>query len=323
MAAFRAGSQAHSRPSSPTRMGARISRIALFSRRLVAVAVLAALAVACDRPPPHGAANGVGVVDDAGDTVGLARPAERIVSLAPAFTELLFALGAGDRVVGRTEWCDFPAAARAVPSVGDGLAPNVEAIVARRPDLVLVYRSGANGEAVARLRSLGIPVAQFRPDGLGDFARTATGVGQLLGLADSAAALVARLEAGLAAARVDPVREPLRVVVLAGESPPIVIGHGSYLSELVELAGAGNAFADVPQGSAVVSLEAIAARDPDLVVVLGPEPPAAFRRPEWRVVRAVREGRVIVLDGSEYGRPSPRAPEAARAMAARFAAAGP
>ncbi|MGH7585640.1 MAG: ABC transporter substrate-binding protein [Gemmatimonadales bacterium] len=320
MAAFRAGMQAHSRPSLPTRMGARISRIAALSRRLVAVAALAALAAGCDRAPASG---GFRVVDDAGDTVALASPAERIVSLAPAFTELLFALGAGDRVVGRTEWCDWPAAARAVPGVGDGLAPNVEAIVARRPDLVLVYRSGANGEAVARLRSLGIPVAQFRPDGLGDFARTATGVGQLLGLTDSAGALVARLEAGLAAARVDTVREPLRVVMIAGDSPPIVIGRGSYLSELVQLAGAGNAFADVSQGSAVVSLEAIAARDPDLVLVLGSEPPAAFRRPEWRVVRAVREGRVVVLDGSEYGRPSPRAPEAARAIAARFAAVGP
>jgi ABC-type Fe3+-hydroxamate transport system substrate-binding protein len=72
-----------------------------------------------------------------------------------------------------------------------------------------------------------------------------------------------------------------------------------------------------------VSLEAIAARDPDLVVVLGSEPPPAFRRPEWQVVRAVREGRVVVLDGSEYGRPSPRAPAAARAIAARFAAVGP
>ncbi|HJS48671.1 MAG TPA: helical backbone metal receptor, partial [Gemmatimonadales bacterium] len=83
------------------------------------------------------------VVDDAGDTVALARPAARVVSLLPTFTELAFALGAGDAVVGRTTWCDWPAAAAAVPSVGDGLAPNVEAIVARRPDLVLVYRAGA------------------------------------------------------------------------------------------------------------------------------------------------------------------------------------
>jgi ABC-type Fe3+-hydroxamate transport system substrate-binding protein len=300
-------------------MGARISRIAALAHRFVATVVMAA-AAACDRAPAGG---GLQVVDDAGDTVALARPAERVVSLAPAFTELLFALGAGDRVVGRTEWCDWPAAALAVPSVGDGLAPNVEAIVARRPDLVLVYRSGANGEAVARLRALGIPVAQFRPDGLGDFGRSAIGVGQLLGLPDSAAALVARLEAGLASARVEPPREPLRVVVVAGDSPPIVIGRGSYLSELVQLAGAGNAFADVPGGSAVVSLEAIAARDPDLVVVLGAAPPAAFRRPEWRVVRAVREGRVVVLDGSAYGRPSPRSPDAARALANRFAAVGP
>ncbi|MGH7701427.1 MAG: helical backbone metal receptor, partial [Gemmatimonadales bacterium] len=97
----------------------------------------AACGRAGDRPPPP--PGGVTVVDDAGRTVTLAAPARRIVSLLPSFTELLFAMGAGDRLVGRSTWCDFPPAARDIPSVGDGLPPNVEAVAARRPDLVVLY----------------------------------------------------------------------------------------------------------------------------------------------------------------------------------------
>ena len=104
--------------------------------------VLAALVLpACARAPSSGA---IVRMDDWGRTVALAAPARRIVSLAPATTELVFALGLGDRLVGRTRWCDYPPAALRVPDVGDGMGPNVEAVAARRPDLVLLYASPAN-----------------------------------------------------------------------------------------------------------------------------------------------------------------------------------
>lgn len=302
-------------------MGGRIPGIGPRAR-LTAHLVLASLGAACagePAPPPVA----LRVVDDAGDTVALAGPAVRVVSLAPSFTELLFALGAGGAVAGRTTWCDWPVAARAVPSVGDGLAPNVEAIVARGPDLVLVYRAGANEEAVSRLRGLGIPVAQFRTDGLGDVARTARAVGTLIGRGAAGESLAAALADSLAAARAPAPRTPLRAVILVGDQPPIVIGRASYLSEVVDLAGGTNAFADLAAASAPVSLEAIAARDPDVVLVLGTAPPAAFGRPEWQVVRAVREGRVLPLAGSEWDRPGPRSPGAVRRLAARFAELAP
>src|SRR2546425_8512046 len=89
-----------------------------------------------------------------GRTVG--RPAQRIVSLLPSFTEILFAIGAGDRVVGRTQWCDYPPAALAIPSVGDGMPPNVEAVAARKPDLVVLYNSGPNVTAAKQLERIGI-----------------------------------------------------------------------------------------------------------------------------------------------------------------------
>src|SRR2546423_13297014 len=96
------------------------------------------------------------VTDDAGRRVVLAAPARRVVSLLPSFTELLFAIGAGDRLVGRTTWCDYPPEAVRVPSVGDGMPPNVEAVAARHPDLVVLYRSGPNITAAEQLERLGI-----------------------------------------------------------------------------------------------------------------------------------------------------------------------
>jgi ABC-type Fe3+-hydroxamate transport system substrate-binding protein len=301
-------------------MGARISGTDGLSR-LVAPLVLA-LGAACagERAPPRAT---IVITDDAGTLVTLARPAERVVSLAPAFTELLFALGAGDRVVGRTTWCDWPAGAAAVPSVGDGLAPNVEAIVARRPDLVLVWASGANAGAVAQLRGLGLTVAQFRADGLADVGRAARGMGALVGRAGGGDSLAAALVDSLAAARAPARREPLRALVLAGEQPPVAIGPTSFLSELVVLAGGSNVFADLPGPSAPVSLEAVVARDPDVVLVLGDAVPPAFGRPEWRAVRAVREGRVVPLGGSVWNRPGPRSPGAVRTLATRLAELGP
>src|SRR3989442_10936378 len=103
------------------------------------------------------------------------RPAQRGVSLLPSFTELLFAIGAGDRVVGRTQWCDYPPAALAIPSVGDGLPPNIEAVMARRPDLVVLYNAGPNVTAAKQLERAGIHTVLIdlnRLEGLCPRART-------------------------------------------------------------------------------------------------------------------------------------------------------
>src|SRR5256885_1513127 len=103
-----------------------------------------------------------------GRPLARATPARRIVSLSPAITELLYALGAGDRVVGRTTWCDYPPEARAVASVGDGLNPNIEAVSARRPDLVVLYRATLNETAARPLERLGaaaVVLRQGRPGG--------------------------------------------------------------------------------------------------------------------------------------------------------------
>jgi ABC-type Fe3+-hydroxamate transport system substrate-binding protein len=284
--------------------------------RLAAAGVFALLAAAC-RPAPRALA-GAPVADDAGDTVRVVLPAHRIVSLNPAATELLFAIGAGSDVVGRTEWCDYPPAAKAVPSLGDGINPNLEAIVARKPDLVLLYTSGQNAEAVRRLASLGIPALRFRTDSLSDVPRLARVFGRLTRREASADSVARSFEADLAAATVPaPGRRPT-VFLLVWDQPPMTVGRGSFLTELIERAGGENVFADVASSSAPVSIEAVAARNPDVILLLGNEPPAFAERPEWQVVRAVREQRFVRADGSEFSRPSPRAPEAIRRLHAEL-----
>ncbi|MGH7579631.1 MAG: ABC transporter substrate-binding protein, partial [Gemmatimonadales bacterium] len=108
------------------------------------------------------------------------------------------------------------------------------------------------------------------------------------------------------------------VLLLVWEQPPMTIGRGSYLSELVERAGGDNLFADVSTSSAPVSIEAISARDPDLILTTADGPASFVTRPEWQVVPAVRDRRFLAVSGSEYDRPGPRSPRAIRALAARL-----
>lgn len=278
--------------------------------------VVLALA-ACTRPAPP--AGPLVLTDDAGARVTLPGPARRIVSLVPATTELLFALGAGPAVVGRTRWCDHPPEALAVPSVGDGMQPNPEAVLGLRPDLVVIYRSPGNRGAVDRLRALGVPTLEVATDRLADLARAAVLLGRATGRAATADSLNAAVAAELERVTV-PRAHPPSVFILSWSQPAITLGAGSFLSEILTRAGARNVFGDEPRPSFVVSLEAVAERDPDFVLVSGAEEPEWAERPEWQVVRAVRERRFLRVQGSEFNRPSPRVASAVAALARQLQA---
>jgi ABC-type Fe3+-hydroxamate transport system substrate-binding protein len=258
------------------------------------------------------------IVDDAGDTVTVPVTARRIVSLIPATTELLFAVGAGPSVVGRTAWCDYPAAATAVLNLGDGIAPNVEAVLATQPDLVLLYNSAQNAATASRLRALGIAALRLNTDALTDVDRVGRLLGALSGHATQADSMASVFDTALAAATGPPPARAPKVLLLVWEQPPMTIGRGSFLNELVERAGGRNLFADVRSTAGTVSIEAVAARDPDLILTTSAGPVAFAERPEWRTVRAVRERRFLPVTGSEFNRPSPRAPAAIRELARRL-----
>jgi iron complex transport system substrate-binding protein len=289
----------------------------LISVIRVLLSVVAIAVLACRQPAPQ--SHSLVVVDDAGDSVAVRIPATRVVSLIPASTELLFAIGAGPVVVGRSEWCDYPPAATAVPNLGAGINPNVEAVLAARPDLVVLYNSAQHAGVASRLRGLGVPTIRINTDALTDVPRIGALLGRLTGHRREADSVSAVFDTALAAATVD-TRLPDRpkVLLLVWEQPPMTVGRGSFLSELVERAGGENLFADVASSSGQVSIEAVSVRDPDLILTAAAGPAGFATRPEWQAVRAVREKRFLAVSGSRYDRPGPRSPDAIRALTARL-----
>jgi iron complex transport system substrate-binding protein len=284
---------------------------------------VALAAAACARGERATADTGPAVTDDAGRRVTLAAPARRVVSLLPSFTEILFAVGAGDRLVGRTAWCDYPPAALAVPSVGDGMPPNVEAVAARRPDLVVLYKSGPNATAAEQLERLGIRTVLFDLNRLEELGPAARRLGVLTGRRAAGDSLARAMDSLVSQRPESPTPSPKSLVFLVWDNPPIVIGAGSYLDRLAGLAGARNVFHDIATPSAQVSIETIAARNPDFIAMLSDSGlrPGYANRPEWGVVPAVRQGRFLFLPGRLFGRPGPRAAEAVRELRRRLEAA--
>jgi iron complex transport system substrate-binding protein len=283
------------------------------------VLVLGITFVGCraDRAPVAGGA--VAVVDDAGDTLRLQAPARRIVSLIPTTTEILVSGGLADRVVGRTEWCDWPAAAESIPSVGGGFPPNIEAVAARRPDLVVLYHTAGNRLVAVQLESLGIPVLQLRTDRVADVARAARLLEQLTDAAGVLERVARDFERGLAEASNErPTGAPARplVLLLAWPDPTVALGAGAFMSELLDLAGGRNAFGDVASASAPISIEAIVARDPVSVFLADANAAGLLTRPEWHVVRAVRTGQVFTPLEPALTRAGLRAPIAVRRLRA-------
>jgi iron complex transport system substrate-binding protein len=278
--------------------------------------VVALLLLAACAPAPAREHDGTALVDDFGDTLALPAPPQRIVSLNPTTTEILFALGAGSRVVGRTKWDLWPDSARLVPETGDGIRPNVEAVLARRPDLVVLYASADNRPAAERFRSAGIATWAVKVDSIAEFARTVELLGRIIG--DTARARVTRdtvLQALDSVRTATRGRTPITVVWHVWDEPLIVIGGGSYLNELVEIAGGRNVYGETAEPSPQLSMEDLLRRSPDAVLV-GPVGAARLREDAaWRALPAVREGRVLVVDTVLVGRPSVRLGEAARSLA--------
>lgn len=255
--------------------------------------------------------------DDFGDTVTIAQPFSRVVSLNPTTTEALFAMGAGARVIGRSHWDQWPVEAQRLPDLGPGIRPNLEIVLGTRPDLVLLYASADNRPAAARLRAAGIATYATRVDAIEQFRRTTRDLGRLIGDTVAARALIDSVDRALAAVRGRTAALPHPKVLLpTWDSPLIVIGGGSHLSELVEIAGGRNVYADEAAPSPQVAFEDVVRRDPD-VILAGPEGRARIlASPRWRTLRAVREGRVFAYDTMVVGRPSVTLGRAAENLAA-------
>ncbi len=249
--------------------------------------------------------------DDRGAVVRLDAAPRRVVSLAPNLTEIVFLLGKGGVLVGDTRFCDYPPAAALLPKVGGVTDPDVERVVALSPDLVLATMDGNPREKVRALEELGIPCFAVAPQDLRAVLATIERIGALLGDAPRGRAEAERLrhraDEVRAAARAE--RGPLPAVLFVlSTSPIIAAGAGTFLDELVRLAGGRNAAGQLPGRYPRLAVEDLVALRPDLILVAGMTGverfPAEVTR--WKEVPAFRDGAVITLDGDLVTRPGPR-----------------
>jgi iron complex transport system substrate-binding protein len=269
----------------------------------LALALLGLVATVTSASPRATAA--ITVVDDSRTKVVLPHSPRRIVSVTPATTEILFAIGAGPRVVGGTTSDDYPPAARRIARIGDW-TPNYEKVLSVHPDLIVVDDI-AEHDAVARLRSLRQNVLVIHPSTLPAVENDIKLIGRATGCVRGANAVVAAMEKKIrtAAAIAASDHNRPRVLAVAGHDPLFVAGSDTFIDDGIRRAGGINTVADV-HGYAQYSNEAIVARPPD-VILAGPDDARALERsPAFRAVAAVRARRFISIDPALLERPGPR-----------------
>ena len=252
------------------------------------------------------------VKDETGRTVQIPQPVRRIVSLAPSVTETLFALGAGDRLVGDTDFCDYPPEARRKVHIGGPVNPNIEAIAALHPDLVVVTREINRPDSVHSLEHLGMAVYATDPQTVEQVLTSTERLGQLLGAADAGRLLVAKLRM-----RLDQVERRLaglpakNVLMVVWLDPVITVGRNTFLDDALRRAGARSVI-DSPQSWPTIDLEQVVRLQPDYLIISNDNVKQVQRelaelqqRPGWRRLGAVRSRRFIVLSEA-ISHPSPR-----------------
>jgi iron complex transport system substrate-binding protein len=263
---------------------------------------------------------GVRVVDDAGLEVVLDAPAQRIVSLAPHITELLFAAGAGDRLVGVSEFSDYPQAARDVGRIGSGSGLDIEAIIALQPDLVVAWQSGNPAAGIRQLRMLGIPVFISEPRHLGDVPDTLLRLGQLAGTGAEAAVQATaftRRHADLAAQYTG--RAVVRVFYQVWDRPLMTVNGDHLISDVIRLCGGSNVFGGLPALAPQIDIEAVLAADPDVIIVGSDDADSSVELQAWRqwpVMQAVARRQLYTVRRELLVRHSPRILDGAEQLCA-------
>lgn len=265
--------------------------------------------------PAHAA---IQVSDDTGQTVELARPAQRIVSLSPHATELLFAAGAGAKVVGVVAFSDFPPQASRLPQVGSYNALDSERLLALRPDLVVAWKSGNGAPAIERLHRLGLKVYLSESEHLKDIPQTIDNLGMLAGTAATANAASAQFRAQIdRLRRIYAQRKPVEVFYQLWNQPMITVNGQQIISEVIELCGGRNLFAGLGTLAPTISLEAVLQANPEIIIASGmanKRPPWLDDWKRWGTLRAVHNHQIHFIGADLINRPSPRLLQGAEQM---------
>jgi iron complex transport system substrate-binding protein len=264
----------------------------------------------------------VSVVDDTGVRVTLARPAQRVISMAPHATELLFAAGGAARIVGAMNYSDYPPQAKSIPLVGSNSQIDIERVIAQKPDLLIVWQSGNTARQLEQLARLGIPIFHSEPRTLEQVATSIERIGVLIGTDRQAQA-----EAGRYRARVDQLAQryshaaPVKVFYQIWDRPLYTLNDQQIVSDAIRLCGGVNVFGKLAVIAPEVSVEAVLQKDPE-VIISGDEHARGDRGVNiWRPytsMMAARRGNLFAMDGELLTRPGPRTAEGTAQLCERL-----
>ncbi|OWW19838.1 cobalamin-binding protein [Noviherbaspirillum denitrificans] len=250
------------------------------------------------------------VTDDDGQTITLQQPARRVVSLAPHVTEMLFAAGGGDRIVGTVKYSDYPSAARDIPRVGDNRLVDIERLLALKPDLLVVWRHNASSRQMEQLRKLGIPLFYSEPHKLDEIPLAILKMGQLMGTTQqaekSAAELRAQLDSLTARYRNRP---PVRVFYQVWDRPLYTLNERHIINDAIHICGGENIFAKLPLVAPSLSPEAVLQENPEVIVSGDRADQAGSGIDMWKQypsMLAVRRGNLFAFSGDLFNRSGPR-----------------
>ena len=252
----------------------------------------------------------ISVTDDAGEQITLARPARRIISLAPALTEILYHVGGGQHLVGTVDHSDYPKAARQVERIGSHDRFDFESILRLQPDLVLAWESGNPSNQVRRLEQLGLKVYRAEPGTLDRLASTILRVGALIGQLEVATLLTHQFQREAKAIQQRYSRRRRLSVFYQVWHDPLITLNGKHLvSEMLEDCGASNVFSDLPDIAPVVTLESVLSRNPQVIIAGGTAKGAPAWLNNWQTwshIDAVQHNRLYTVNADLLHRYSPR-----------------
>jgi len=259
-------------------------------------------------------------VDDLDRKIYLAKPPVRIVSLAPNVTEILFAIGAGEQVVGVTQFCDYPPEALTKPRIGASQT-NIESVLNLKPDLVLAPREFIRPDVLSKLEQLKVPTYVLDARTLEDILSQIQTLGRMLGRSPAADALTTSMRRHLSELKARTARLPRPSVLYVLNSDPLMtVGPGSFIQQLIELAGGANIAAGARMAYPKLSMEEVLGRDPDVIVFpvgtdegIPNEERQRWRR--WTTVSAVKHNRFVLIPSVLFDRPGPRVIEGLELLA--------
>ena len=268
------------------------------------------------------AEEGIAITDSTGRVAVLTEPADRVVALTASDVEILYALGAGDTLVGRGEYCDYPAEVFDLPVVASGAETSVEQILSLAPDVVIMAKMAQTVEQVNALENAGVRVIVSDAQDIAGVYQVIEMIGAIVGRNDEAAALVSGMQTAFAdiAANTGDAGKTVYFEVSPLEWGLWTAGADTFMDELAQMCGLTNAFADV-SGWVGISEEQVLARDPDYIVTItmyfgeGPTPVEEIMgRPAWQGLKAIKNGAIYNADSNEISRPGPRLTDAAEKL---------